>query len=64
MYSVNNETFDSFMAAVRAAEKIGAEVFEVETGIRRWHPAPKVDAKRMRRYHEQKAAYEAQQKCK
>jgi hypothetical protein len=62
MYQVNGQKFEMFMQAVRFAQQIGAEVFEVETGIRRWHPAPKVDAKRARRYTEQKAAYEAQQK--
>ena len=64
MYEVNGQKFEMFMQAVRFAQPIGAEVFEVETGIRRWAPAPKVDAKRVRRYNEQKAAYEAQQKCK
>ena len=62
MYKVENQEFTSYLAAVRAAEKIGAEVFEVATGIRRWTPAPKVNAKRLRYYEEQKAAFAAQSK--
>jgi hypothetical protein len=62
MYKVETQEFTSYLAAVRAAEKIGAEVFEVSTGVRRWTPAPKVTAKRARRYVEQKAAFAAQQK--
>ena len=64
MYEVNGHKFEMFMQAVRFAEQIDAEVFEVETGMRRWYPAPKVSAKRMRRYAEHKSAYEAQEKAK
>ena len=40
-YSVNNSTYESFSSAVAAAKDIGAEVFEVATGKRRWAPAPR-----------------------
>ena len=33
MYEVNGQKFEMFMQAVRFAQPIGAEVFEVETGI-------------------------------
>jgi hypothetical protein len=49
MYKVNNQQFNSYMAAVAAARAVGAEVFEVrEDGshIRRWTPAAPVSAKR------------------
>ena len=62
MYTVNEKTFNSFMKAMRYAQSIKAEVFEVETGLRRWAPAAPVSAKRMRRYENQKAAYDAQER--
>ena len=62
MYKVKGKTFDSFMKAMRYAQSIKAEVFEVETGLRRWAPADPISAKRMRRYENQKAAYEAQER--
>lgn len=43
MYEVNGEKFISYLAAVRAANAVRAEVFEVrENGerVRRWYPAP------------------------
>lgn len=63
MYEVKatGEKFNSFTKAVAAAVVIRSEVFEVETGVRRWAPAPEVSAKRMHRYREQAAAYAAQQ---
>lgn len=66
MYEVKTtgEKHNSFMAAIAAARAIGSEVFEVSTGLRRWAPAPKVTAKRMRQYHEQAAAYAAQEVAK
>lgn len=66
MYEIKTtgEKFDSFMKATRAAAAIGAEVFEVATGLRRWAPAPKVTAKRMRQYREQAAAFAAQEAAK
>lgn len=66
MYEITatGEQFDSFFSAISAAKKIGAEVFEVATGLRRWSPAPKVSATRMSQYREQAAAYAAQQSAK
>ena len=62
MYQVKGTIYTSFFAAIEAAQKAGAEVYEVATNTRRWHPAPPVSAKRMRQYNEQLAAYEAQKK--
>lgn len=62
MYQVADQKFESFLAAVNVAKASGDDVIEVETGMRRWTPAPKVSAKKARRYLEQKAAYDAQQK--
>jgi hypothetical protein len=39
MYEVNGSKFDSFSAAVKAAQPLRAEVIEVSTGLRRWAPA-------------------------
>lgn len=66
MYEIKTtgEKIDSFMKAIRVAEAIGSEVFEVATGLRRWAPAPKVAAKRMRQYREHCAAYAAQESAK
>jgi hypothetical protein len=64
MYHVNEIKFDSFLAAVAFANTNKAVVIEVATGVQRWEPAPKVSNARMRRYREQKAAYEAQQRAK
>ena len=61
MYRVNEQTFQSFTAAVAVANAIRGEVFDVETGARRWYPAPKVSQARLRRYEQQKAAYDVQQ---
>lgn len=52
----------SFMAAIKIASAIDSEVIEIKTGIVRWTPAPKVSAKRMRRYEEHKRAREAYEK--
>jgi hypothetical protein len=45
MYDVNGTRFDSFCAAVEAARAIRADVIEVATGLRRWHPAPPAKAR-------------------
>jgi hypothetical protein len=38
-YSVNGEGFDSFTAAIKAAQPLRAVVIEVATGLVRWRPA-------------------------
>jgi len=38
-YTVNGKPFSSYMAAVRYADSIKADVIEVATGLRRWTPA-------------------------
>lgn len=42
MYEIKTtgEKIKSFMEAVNIAKTIDSEVFEVETGLRRWAPAP------------------------
>lgn len=60
MYSVNDQTFTNFMDAILAADTAKADVIEVSTGIRRWTPGS-VSEKAMRRYHERRAAYKAQE---
>jgi hypothetical protein len=62
MYQVNETTFNSFKAAVNFAIEANADVIEVATGLRRWTPAAKPSAAKLRRYQERKAAYEAQSK--
>lgn len=66
MYGVNGKRFSSFMQARRAASAANAEVMLLDEDGRVvrsvWHPAPPPSAKRMRRYRQQKAAYEAQQR--
>lgn len=64
MYEVNGQKFDSYFNAIATAKIQGADVVETETGIRRWTPAAKISSKKIRRYHEQKAAYEAQERAK
>ena len=54
--------FSSFLEAVRFANSIDANVYEVETGLQRWSPTPKVSSKRMLRYFGQKNAFEAQKR--
>ena len=39
MYDVAGTKFESFSAAVKAAQPLRAEVIEVATGLRRWAPA-------------------------
>jgi len=65
MYTIKStgEKFDSFFAAIEAANAIRSEIYDRD-GVRRWAPAPVVSAKRMRHYLEQKAAYEAQQRMR
>lgn len=65
MYDVNGTKFDSYLAAVAHARSIDADVYEMREGgesIRRWTPAAKPTAKKMRMYRERQAAYDAQQK--
>ena len=61
MYEVNGQVFQRFTDAIAAAKSSGSDVNEVATGTRRWTPAPKVSAKRMSQYRNQKAAYDVQQ---
>ena len=58
------EVFKSFFEACKAGEASKSEVYEVNTGIRRWYPAESVSAKNMRYYEERMAAYKAQQSMK
>lgn len=39
-YSVNDQPFDSFFAAIAYAQPLRANVIEVATGLSRWSPAP------------------------
>ena len=67
MYEANEIKFDSYLKAVAYANANKVEVFEVRADgskIRRWAPAAPVTSRKMRRYLEQKAAYEAQEKAK
>ena len=59
MYKVNDTEFSSFLAAVKFANSIGADVIEIETGLQRWTPAPKVSSKKMLKYLGQKNAHTA-----
>ena len=63
MYEVKTtgEIFKSFMEACKAGKAANSEVYEVNTGIRRWYPAESVSEKNMRYYRERMAAYNAQQ---
>ena len=58
------QIFESFFEACRAGEASKSEVYEVNTGLRRWYPAEDVSAKNMRYYEERIAAYKAQQSRK
>ena len=64
MYTVNGKEFSSYFAAIAEAKVHRADVIETATGNRRWTPPAQVSAKKMRRYEQQKAAYEAQQSMK
>lgn len=64
MYEVNGTNYAGYMTAIEAAKSVGAEVFEVrEDGskTRRWAPAVKVSAKKVRVYNERQVAYAAQE---
>lgn len=62
MYTVNQESYTSYLKAVAAAKSASAEVFD-DKGIRRWYPATStVSAKQVRRYNEQLAAHNAQKR--
>ena len=54
-------TFASFNQAIREANIFKCNVLD-ENGNSKWSPAPPVSAKRMRRYNEQLAAYQAQRR--
>jgi hypothetical protein len=58
MYQVKttSQTFNSFLTAVAAGKAACSEVFEVETGVRRWAPAAPIAAKAARQYRERLAA--------
>ncbi len=62
MYEVKatGQKFSSFLSAVACAQAIRSDVIESGTGVRRWTPAPKVSAARMRKHREQLAAFNAQ----
>ena len=45
MYTVNGHPYASFLAAIKHAQSIGADVIEAETGKRRWTPAAAKPAK-------------------
>jgi hypothetical protein len=60
MYLVNNTTFCSYMDAIKSAKAANANVILTTTGEVKWSPLPPVSAKRMRRYHSQMNAYNAQ----
>ena len=63
MYTANGKTFELFWDALQYAKVAKCEVILVEQNRTVWHPAPPVSAKRMQRYLNQKAAYEAQQRA-
>ena len=58
MYTVDNQSFDSYFAAIAAAKAANTQVIQSDNGQVRWEPLPEVSAKRMRRYKEQNAAYQ------
>lgn len=41
IYRVNEQEFEGFSEAIAFAKPIDAEVFEIDTGKRRWAPIPK-----------------------
>jgi hypothetical protein len=64
MYTVNGQSFNSYLAAIDAAAKIGADVIQTDNGMRRWTPPAPVSKKAKRRYADHKNAHEAQQDVK
>jgi len=62
VYKVNETTYSSFLAAIDAAKKIGANVVLASNGSVKWSPAPAVSKKKMRKYYGDLAAYEAYKK--
>ena len=59
-YSVNGKEFSSHSEAVKYAISVNAQqVIVIETGSCCWEPPAPVSKKRMKRYLEQKSAYEA-----
>lgn len=64
MYTVNGEVFNSYMAAVKKATEVNADVIQADNGIRRWTPPAPVSKAKLRRYKDGMAAYDAQEKAK
>ena len=65
MYEANGIKFESFGAAIKSADATKTNVYLVlpdGSKVSRWSPAPPASAKRQRRYLDQKAAYEAQER--
>ena len=60
MYTVDGKPFDSFFAAIAAADKAKTVVIEATTGQVRWRPGT-VSATAAKRYQERVAAYRAQE---
>ncbi|MCZ6507084.1 MAG: hypothetical protein O7A04_03410 [Acidobacteria bacterium] len=58
-YTVNATEFDSYFAAVDAAEAAGADVIETATGARRWTPPAPVSAAKVAEYNDRRAARDA-----
>lgn len=61
MYEVKStgQKFASFSKAIEHAKAANSEIYEIETGLRRWAPIPKVSKKKLAYYEHRKAAYEA-----
>lgn len=59
-----NQKEASYMKAIQIANGIGSKVIDENTGMVKWEPAPAVTAKAMKRYNEQKSAYNAYQQIK
>lgn len=62
--TASGNTHRSFLAAVREADALKCNVVDTVTGASKWSPAPPVSSARMKRYREQLAAYNAQQRSK
>jgi hypothetical protein len=58
------ETFASFIEACHAGQNARSEVFQVDTGVRRWAPAEPIAEKKKRMYEQRLAAYESQMKMR
>ena len=58
-YSVDGKEFKNYGDAVECAKAANSVVILIATGQVKWKPLPPVSNKRMKRYLNQKAAYEA-----